>query len=116
MIDSFEKTENLFKHIREYVTLQKNLIRLESVETISKFISYTITICIISLFFSIGLIFCSLGLSYYVSELLGEKYWGFIIVGLLYLLISIIIWKSSIRLLQIPIINYLFKYFFKIKK
>ena len=116
MINTSEKISNLFKHVKEYVALQITLYKLETAEHISKIISNAIAFCFVGIIFLIGMIFWSIALGFFLASLLKSTCWGFFIVGLIYLLISLFVWKMKTKILRLPLMNWMLNQFFKNNK
>ncbi len=75
--------------ISEYITSQVNLFKLQVTEGLSEFFAKLFKIAIVILFSSITFLFISLGLAFYLGNLLESLYIGFFIVGGLYFLLLI---------------------------
>jgi uncharacterized membrane protein YbhN (UPF0104 family) len=91
--------------VREYFQIQKELALLTAAEKGSQLFANLITTVLVVLFGILGLFFGSLALCFYLSELIGNSYAGFLIVTGIYLLLAIIIYAIKDKYLEKHIIN-----------
>ena len=105
MEKTFAKAEELAAHVKEYVNNRVAAAKLSIAEKTSKLAAKIIAIIIVALVFFLFLIFASTALAYALSKLTGELYWGFLIVGAIYFVLVVIIWKSKERFIRLPIMN-----------
>lgn len=112
MEDTFAKAEELAEHVKEYVNNRIDAVKLSTAEKSSKLASTVIASVVVGLFFFSFLFFASTALAFVLARLTGELYWGFLIVGGIYLLLGIIIWLLKGPMLQLPIMNALLRQFF----
>lgn len=113
MQDSFIKAEEFAGHLKDYVNNRIASLKLQTAEKTSKFFSNLIAVTIVAAIMLVFVIFVSLAAAYALSNWLGESYSGFLIVGVIWLLIATIIWISRERLLRIPIMNKMLHEMFK---
>lgn len=73
------------------VETKVDAMRLRLLEFISALLATTLTIVIAFFVISIGVIFCSVGLSLYLNILLKSEYLGFLSVGGVYVLVGLIL-------------------------
>lgn len=116
MINTSEKISDLFNHIKEYVAIRITLYKLETAEYVSKIISNAIAFCFVGIIFLIGVIFWSIALGFFLASLVESTCWGFFIVGSIYLIASLIIWKIKAKILRLPLMNLMLDQFFKSNK
>jgi len=75
-----------------------------------------IAIAVVAAIAFVFIIFMSMGAAYALSDMIGETYTGFLIVGAIWLLIAIVIWISKEKILRIPIMNKMLHQMFKDEK
>jgi len=91
MEDNAQQFESLWKRTIEYGKTNIELIKLKifdrTVDVISSLIPPTIVFVLIASF----LLFLSLGLAFWLGEILGNAYLGFILVATFYGIVAIIV-------------------------
>lgn len=99
----FDKLEGITENLKDYVSTNYELIKLQATERTSVIGSGIISTLIITI---IGLLFffaLSLGVSFYLSALIGDTYSGFLIVAGFYLLIALIWFIGRKKLIETPL-------------
>lgn len=83
--------DTLLERVTDYGTTSFELVKLKALdktaEVISSLLSYSVVLVLISSF----MLFISLGLAFWLGEILGKIYFGFFIVTAFYGFITIII-------------------------
>jgi hypothetical protein len=98
-----EKIEELIASLKSYTNTTIELIKLETAEHFSVIMANLISKFIVGLVIVLFVFFISLGICFYLSELLGNNYMGFGIVAGIYLLLGIILSIGRKKLLNKPI-------------
>ncbi len=80
--------EPLFERVQEYGKTSYELIKLKTVEKTVGFLSSFLSRAIVMATLSIFLLLFSIGISFWVGELLGKVYYGFLLVAAGYLLLA----------------------------
>jgi TM2 domain-containing membrane protein YozV len=88
------KIERLISHVKEYAEERFTLIILNVHEKVSKVISKATSFIIFILLGVFTLVFLSMGLAWWIGIQMNQPYTGFLIVGLLYLLIGMVIYAK----------------------
>ena len=83
--------ESLFEKIKEYLNTSIDLVKLKAIEKVSDICSSLAIRLSILLIFSMFFLFLSIGVSFWLGELLGEVYYGFLIVAAFYLVVAILL-------------------------
>jgi len=99
----FDKIEGITENLKDYVNTNYELIKLQATERTSVIGSGIISALIIVI---IGLLFffaLSLGVSFYLSALIGDTFSGFLIVAGFYLLIALIWFIGRKKLIETPL-------------
>lgn len=100
-----EKAEQTYQHLIDYVEARWNVIALEiSDKTASIATSAIMGVClaVIGLFF---LLFGSMALAFWLSNLVESFALGFFIVAVIYAVIGIIVYINRLKWLFLPLMN-----------
>jgi hypothetical protein len=82
--------ETLAERTTEYVKTSYDLVKLKVVDKISDIVSSLIPHSVVFVIIAIFLLFCNLGIVFWLGELLGKIYLGFFIVAAFYGFLGII--------------------------
>lgn len=99
--------------IKEYIRIRKDLAVLTSVEKGSQLFAGLFTDGLVLLLGLVAFLFGSLALGFYLSEILGDTYSGFLIVTGFYLLAALVLYLIKDKYLEKRIINTIISKFFK---
>jgi hypothetical protein len=102
--------------VRNYVDLRRELAILSAVKKGSQLFANLLTDGLVMLFGVITILFGSLALGFYLSELTGNTYSGFFIVTGFYLLLAILLYTLKDKYMEKHIINAVIKKFFRDRK
>jgi hypothetical protein len=109
-----QKTFNeVVNNVQSYLETQKQLIRLEVIEKVSEASASAGAGAVIFVFYLLVFLFFSIALAMFAGDLLGEWYYGFSLVGLLYLVIALLLNVKKEKWLKTPIANSMIKSFLK---
>ena len=101
--------EDLFYRLKEYGDTRLDLLKLKSINKASSFLSNLIvSIALIVVLFFI-LICITIGVALLIGSLLGEAYYGFFIIAVVYIIIGLILYSGRDKYLKTPISNKLIK-------
>jgi len=109
MKETLEKLEGLTDHVKEYVNTRVELTKLRIAEKTSLIIGDLIAGGIVILFFLLVLMFGSIAGAWALSDWIGTRYSGFLIVAGIYLLLGIIVWIARGRFIRFPVMNAIIK-------
>lgn len=104
--------EELFVKIKEYIDTRFQLIKLDSIEKGSSVIGSVITSLIVIILMIMFFLFLSFATGFYLSEVLGDSYSGFVIVTLFYFLTAFILFLLR-KPIKRAIVNNIIKNIFK---
>lgn len=109
----FTKAEDLASNIKDYVNARIDALKLNAAEKTSGIIANFVAriMVIIFLFFFVGL--GSIALSLVLGLWIGNAWIGFLIVGLFYLLLALIVWATRDKLIRLPVMNAIIQQMFK---
>ncbi len=113
MEKTFARVEELADHIKEYVNIRVESVKLAAAEKTSKLAATIFAAAIAAFVFLLFIIFAGLALAFVFSKLTGEFYLGFLIVAGIYLVLGLLIWSMRERILRIPIMNAMLQQLFK---
>ena len=110
----FTKAEDLASNIKDYVNARIDALKLNAAEKTSGIIANFVAriMVIIFLFFFVGL--GSIALSLVLGLWIGNAWIGFLIVGLFYLLLALIVWATRDKLIRLPVMNAIIQQMFKV--
>ena len=105
--------EELIEKIKEYFNTRLKLGKLTLIEKSVLIFAGLITDGFVVVFLILGFLFISLGLGFYLSELIGNSFAGFFIMATLYFVLALIIYLTKDKYLEKPIIESMIKKIFK---
>lgn len=82
--------DTLFKRVTEYTVTYIELIKLRMIKKITEVISSILPDIIISALLIVFLLFLNLGLAFWIGDLLGKVYLGFLLVAAFYFVLGCI--------------------------
>ena len=101
--------EELFQKIKEYADVRLNLFKLKSINKFAGFMSLSITLIILIVIFSTILLCITIGAALLIGEWVGKIYYGFFIVGGIYLIIGLVIYSMRDKLIKTKVSDKLIK-------
>lgn len=113
MEDKELDAQEIIGKVKEYIEVRKELAVLSAVEKGSQLFANLLTDGLVLLFGVLAILFGSLALGFYLSELLGDTYSGFLIVTGFYFFVAVIIYALKDRYLEKHIISAVIKRFFR---
>lgn len=116
MKDKVIIVETLVEKVEEYAKTSIELYKLKAIDKgtdiFTSIVSRTIVILIVTLFF----LLITLGLCYYLGEVLGKTHYGFFTVAGIYLVVGSLLFLFRKSLLDIPLNDFIVRQIFKEKK
>jgi len=97
--------EELFYKLKDYIETTFDLFKLKAINKVSAFTSTVIVSIILIILLFLIMICISVGFALLIGLWLGQAFWGFFIMGVLYLIIGLILFASRGKLLKEPISN-----------
>jgi hypothetical protein len=113
MKEQTEEDKGLIGNIKEYANIRKELAMLTVAEKSSTAAAGAAAGSILAILALFIFFFGSLTLGFYLSEVIGNTYSGFLIITGFYLLVALIIYFTQENLIKKPIENGIIKNFFK---
>lgn len=108
-------SQKLISKVKEYVKVRSELSVLSAVDKGSQLFAGLLTDGLVLILSILAGFFASLALGFYLSEIIGNTYAGFLIVAGLYLLIALILNSIKEKYLEKRIINAAIAKFFKVR-
>ena len=108
-----EKLAALMQYLKDYLSTSISVVKLKAADKTSKIAANLIAGVIVFFFFLFFIIFASVGFVYLLARWTGEMFWGFFIIANVYLLLSILVWRTRERWVRIPILKGILKQLFK---
>jgi len=106
-IENMEKdptaVEELFYKLKDYIETTVDLFKLKAINKVSAFTSTVIVSIILIILLFLIMICISIGFALLIGLWLGQAFWGFFIMGALYIIIGLILFASRSKLLKEPI-------------
>lgn len=97
--------EELFYKLKDYVETTADLFKLKAINKVSGFTSTLIVSVVLIVLLFLILICISFGFALLIGVWLGQAFWGFFIMGILYLIIGLILFSKRNKILKEPISN-----------
>lgn len=91
MEDNAKLLESLLEKATDYGKTSYELVKLKTIDKTSDVVSSFIPHSIVFVFVASFLLFLNLGIAYWLGEVLGRIFYGFLLVALFYVLLAIII-------------------------
>ena len=113
MEDNAKLIESLLEKVAEYGKTSYELTKLKILDktsdVVSSFIPHSVVFVLIASF----MLFVSLGLAFWLGELLGKNYLGFFVVGIFYVFTAIVLHFILHKWLKRNLYNYIIKLILK---
>jgi hypothetical protein len=104
MLDN-TKIERLADDIQLFIDTKVELMKLESVDKSAIVLAGVLRSVVIVSIAAVSVLFVSLALGFYLSELIGNIYSGFVLVSFIYFLLLLILLSDHKRVLETHFLN-----------
>ena len=91
MEDNAKLLEDMLKSATDYGTASIELIKLKAVSKTANAASFVMSHSFVLVFIASFMLFLNFGLALWLGDLLGQIYWGFMIVAALYGLVGLLL-------------------------
>lgn len=112
-MEEYIKLENLIDHTKEYVNTRIDKAKLTVAEKTSEVVARLIAGAVVTLVFTLCLLFASVAAAYGLGIWLGKIWKGFLLVAGAYFFLGWIVWGARERLIRIPLMNQIIHLLFK---
>jgi len=99
------RVESIGQNLLKYVETKWNLMLLETSDKASTLISSIASVLLMTVSMIFVLLFLSVGAAIWIGRAYADSSMGFLIVGLFYLVVSIVLYAMRNTLIKIPVIN-----------
>ena len=100
---------NLFDLLNQLIALKLEYLQLLSLEKGTLILGGVLLVLCCLFFFSFMLLCLSFALAYYLGYLLGEMYWGFLIIASIYVILAVILILARNILIINPLMHIIYK-------
>lgn len=102
-MESKTSVEELFDKLRDYIDTTVDLFKLKSIKKVSGFLStFTIAIILLGVSFLV-LTLLSIGFALLIGAWLGKMYYGFFVMGGIFIIIGLVLYSRRKKWLKITI-------------
>ena len=105
MENAFAKVSDLAGTFKEYIHVKAEALKVQAIDRSSLLISNLVALLVAAIVFFCFIIFTGVGLAILIGELIGYVWAGYLIVGVVYLVMALFIWIERGRLIRVPVIN-----------
>lgn len=109
MEEVLSKADGLVSHIKEYVEVRVEEVKLEVADRSSKVMAAVIARIVVFLVLGFFILFASTAVAYVLGGLWGKMWLGFLVVSGFYALLALLVWLTRDTLIRIPMVNTLLK-------
>lgn len=106
------RLETMGQNILNYIETRMNLMLLDTSDKASSMISSIASILLMAVCMLLVLIFLSIGAALWIGRAMENPSMGFLIVGLFYLVISIILYAVRETFIKMPVVNKILNAFY----
>jgi hypothetical protein len=109
MEDNAKLIESLLERATEYGKTTYELVKLKALDKTSEVVSSFIPHSVVFVLIAVFMLFSNLGLAFWLGEILGKTFYGFLVVAAFYGLIGIVIHFFMHKWLKKRVFNYIIK-------
>lgn len=102
-----EQMSNLFTEAKEYLSLQKQNLSLQTAEVLTKILSAVALWAIVILVGALVLLFASFAIAFWLGGLLGNTVWGFVIIAAVLLVVTLLVYANRTAWIIVPITRFM---------
>lgn len=104
----------LFEKLEDYSRTTIELYKLKAIDHSAQVLSSLASRMAIFLLIALFTVFISIGFAWWIGELLGKIYYGFFVVGGIYILIAVLLYNFRQQWIKYPVSNYIIIQFSKL--
>lgn len=101
--------EELFYKLKEYGDIRLDLFRLKSINKVSGILSSMMAMLILVILLFLVMVCITIGIALLLGAWLGKAYYGFFIIGGIYIIIGLVLYKGRNKYLKKPVSDKLIK-------
>ncbi len=115
MTDNATPLETLFERAEDYGKTTIKLIKLNAIDKSADVVSSLVSRIAVVIMVVLSIIIISIGVSLWIGKLLGETFYGFLIVGVFYALMALLLHVFRHQWIKYPVSNSIIKQMMKQK-
>jgi len=100
---------DLLEKLSDYVETRMEIIALKLTDKATNLVANFLTIVILCIVFGAGVILLSIGAAILINNAMHSNWMGFIIMGILYIIVGLILLATKTKLIHLPILNLFIK-------
>jgi hypothetical protein len=105
MNDDTTPIATLFERAEDYSKTTIKLLKLNAVDKSAEIISSLFSLLVVSFTVVLSIVIVSLGVAFWLGKLLGDTFYGFFIIGALYMVLAIFLRIFREQWLKYPVSN-----------
>lgn len=113
MEDKAKSLESLLISATEYSKTTIELVKLKALDKTSDVVSSVVSHSVVLIILSSFMLFLNLGIAFWLGEILGKIFYGFLIIAGFYLITGVIIYFLMYKWLKKLVCNYVIKQMLK---
>lgn len=113
MEDKAKSLESLLNSATEYGKTTIELVKLKALDKTSDVVSSVVSHYVVLIILSSFMLFLNLGIAFWLGEILGKIFYGFLIIAGFYLITGVIIYFLMYKWLKKLVCNYVIKQMLK---
>ncbi len=115
MTDNAKPLETLFERAEDYSKTTLKLLKLNAIDKSADVVSSLVSRLAVIMTLVLSVIIINIGLALWIGKLLGESFYGFIVIGLFYALLALLIHLFRHEWVKYPVSNTIIKQLMKEK-
>jgi hypothetical protein len=104
-MEAQSKVNTIFQHVKEYVETRAKLMVVDTADKASSAVSSIAFWLLLTLSVTFVLLFLSIGAAIWIGHAYGETSMGFLIIGLFYLVVTLLVYAGRDKLIKTPVAN-----------
>jgi hypothetical protein len=104
-MEAESRVKSIAGHIRHYLETRTKLFMLDTANKATSMFSSFVTYALLAVVGTFVLLFLSIGAALWIGHAYGETSMGFLIIGLFYLLVMLILYLGRNSLIRTPLVN-----------
>ena len=113
MEDKAKLLESLLSSATDYGKTTIELVKLKALDKTSDVVSSVVPTYVVLIILSTFMLFLNLGIAFWLGDLLGRLFYGFLIISGFYLLLGLLIYFLMYKWLKKLVCNYVIKQMLK---
>jgi len=115
MTDNATPIETLFERAEDYSKTKLKLFKLNAIDKSADVVSSLVSRLVVIMTVVLSVVIINIGISIWIGKLLGEPFYGFLIIGGFYAFMALVLHICRYRWIKHPISNAIIKQMMKEK-